>query len=120
MFRFKIALFSVLISGTVLVLFGLFFLSVISTVELKRIDRELLALGESQLHIWHSKEHWENFDRSLRFIYGEKNWKDLIVQVTDANHQALYKSPQWPEKISLESFPAFVKNMATNPGDGHW
>ena len=66
MFRVKIAVFSVLISGAVLIAFGLFFLTVIGRVAMDRMDREVLTLGESQLHVWHPKEHWEDFDRSLR------------------------------------------------------
>ncbi len=113
MFRLKIALFSVLISGSVLVIFGLFFLTVISKVGLDRIDREVLTLGESQLHVWHPKRHWQDFDESLRFIYGQEHWEDLVVQVTDAKDEVLYRSPHWPEQIAIASFPGFDKQMAT-------
>ncbi|MCP4628908.1 MAG: hypothetical protein GY850_36180, partial [bacterium] len=51
LFRVKIALLSVLISGAVLITFGLFFLTVISKFGMDRIDREILTLGESQLHV---------------------------------------------------------------------
>ncbi len=81
-----------------------------------RIDREILSLAESQLHVWHSKKHWQEFDQSLRSIYGQEHWKDLIVQVTDADHQILYRSPHWPLEITTASFPEFDVKMETGPG----
>jgi two-component system, OmpR family, heavy metal sensor histidine kinase CusS len=112
LFRVKIVLLSVLISGTVLVTLGLFFLTTIGKIRMDRIDREIVALGESQLHVWHPKEHWESFDRSLRSIYGPEHWKDLVVQVTDADHRLLYRSPHWPKEFSKASFPEFDRRMA--------
>ncbi len=109
-------LLSTLISGSALVGFGLYFLSVINKVSIDRIDREILALGESQLHVWHPKRHWQDFGNSLRFIYGQDRWKDLAVQVTDAKNQVLYQSPHWPEEISEASFPEFDFKMETGPG----
>ena len=113
MFRIKITLLSVFISGSVLVLFGIFFLTVINSVGMDRMDREVLTLGESQLHVFHSRNHWKIFDRSLRAIYGQKQWKNLIVQVTDINQQILYQSPHWPNKITAAQFPDFDTQMAT-------
>jgi len=118
LFRLKIALLSVLVSGTVLVFLGIFFLTTISQIRMDRIDREIVALGESQLHVWHPKEHWENFDRSLRSIYGPEHWKDLVVQVTDADHRLLYRSPHWPKEISTASFPEFDRRMAPDLDPG--
>lgn len=116
MFRVKIALLSVVISGTVLITFGLFFLSVINRVGMERIDREILALGESQLHVWHLPEHWEEFGRSIRSIYGQSDWKNLIAQVTDVDHLQLYQSPHWPLEINTALFPKFDSMMETNLG----
>jgi two-component system, OmpR family, heavy metal sensor histidine kinase CusS len=118
LFRLKIALLSALISGLVLVGFGLYFLTLISTVGLDRIDREINALGESQLHVWHSKRHWEDFEGSLRSIYGSEKWRDLIVRVTDADHQILYQSPHWPAEITTAAFPGFDTQMEKGPGSG--
>lgn len=118
MFRVKIALLSVILSGAVLITFGLFFLAVIGKVGMDRIDREILTLGESQLHVWHSKQHWQDFDRSLRSIYGQEGWKYLIVQVTDADHQLLYKSPHWPQEITTAPFPDFDFKMEKGPVAG--
>ena len=107
MFRLKIALFSVLISGSILIAFGLLFLSIISRVQLERLDRELLTLGESQLHVLHPAEHWRNFGASLRSIYGEHYQDDLILQVTGANGDMLYTSSHWPAQVTPDIFPEF-------------
>ena len=109
MFRLKIALFSVLISGTILVAFGFHFLSLISKVQLARLDREILTLGESQLHVVHPKGHWQNFSSSLRSIYGEKYQGKLIIQVLGGRQDVLYQSTDWPKTISPASFPAFTQ-----------
>lgn len=115
MFRLKIASLIVLISGTVLVAFGLFFLTMVGRVGIRRIDREILALGESQLHVWHPRVHWQEFDRSLKSIYGSDRWKDLIVQVTGTDNDTLYVSPHWPQEITRELFPDFEVKMAPPP-----
>lgn len=104
MFRLKIALFSVLISGSILIAFGLFFLLMISKVQLERLDRELLTLGESQLHVRHPREHWRNFGNSLRSLYGEQHQDDLILQVTGASGDILYRSAHWPDQIRSALF----------------
>jgi HAMP domain-containing protein len=117
-FRVKIALLSASLSGLVLVGCGMYFLTVISAINLDRIDREINALGESQLHVWHSKKHWEDFEGSLRSIYGPEKWKNLMVSVTDADHQVLYRSPHWLSEITLAAFPDFDREMEKGPRPG--
>lgn len=115
MFRLKIALFSVLISGTILIVFGLYFLSVISRIQLERLDREILTLGESQLHVHHPREHWSNFGNSLSSIYGEEHQDNLVIQVTGGAGDTLYQSADWPEEITIASFPQFESTKAGPP-----
>ncbi|HKV07540.1 MAG TPA: hypothetical protein VJ725_05320, partial [Thermoanaerobaculia bacterium] len=72
-FRFRIALLSTVLSGAVLLAFGIFFLTVIHRVGLARMDREILALGESQLKIRPQGPEGDAgaaLERSLGFIYG--------------------------------------------------
>jgi two-component system, OmpR family, heavy metal sensor histidine kinase CusS len=115
LFRLKIALFSVLLSGSVLVGLGFYSLSVINEVGTARMDREILALGEGHLAVRPPQGYWQNFETSLRFIYGEKRSDNLIVQIKDANNQILFKSPHWPAEISEDSFPGFDRAMDTRP-----
>jgi len=111
LFRIKIVLLSILISGSVLIVFGLYFLDVIHDVSLDRIDREIRTLGEGQLHVWLPRRHWVELDKSLRFIYGDERWKDIIVRVKDASNEILYRSPHWPGGISEDIFPGYDRKM---------
>ena len=114
MFRTKIAILSVTISGVVVFVFGLFFLNIIYSVGVDRIDRELLALGETQLHGQRPRQYWQDFGQSLRAIYGQSRFKDLIVEVTDAEHKTLYRTNGWPPEISTALFPNFDYQMAAD------
>jgi len=115
LFRIKIVLLSILISGSVLIVFGLYFLDVIHDVSLDRIDREIHTLGEGPLHVWLPRRHWVELDKSLRFIYGDERWKDIILQVKDASNEVLYRSPHWPGGISEDIFPEYNRKMDALP-----
>ncbi|MGV8080915.1 MAG: sensor histidine kinase [Syntrophales bacterium] len=115
MFRIKIILLSILISGSVLVAFGLYFLTVIHDVSLDRIDLELRSLGPRSIHVWRFARSGEEMDRRLRSIYGTERWKDIIVQVRTGKNDLLYRSPHWPAAISEDSFPEFDRKMETPP-----
>ena len=104
-FRLKIALFSLLVSGGVLVAFGLAFLAVLYQTGLDRTDRELRRLAEGHLHFRHLPDHWEGFDRSLRFIYGEDAASNLAVQVRDAGGQPHYTSSAFPPALAALRWP---------------
>ncbi len=112
MFRLRIILLSVLLSGSVLVGFGFYFLSVINKAGMDRIDREILALGGTQLHANPPRAHWLDFGKSLRFIYGEERMKNLIFQITGPEKEVFFKSSDWPQEISDASFPEFDHEMA--------
>jgi two-component system, OmpR family, heavy metal sensor histidine kinase CusS len=118
LFRLKIAILSLVTSGLVLVLGGAYLLSVVDRIEMDRVDREVYALGESQLHVWHAKRHWEEFDRSLRSIYGPDKWQELIVLATDADYQTLFRSPHWPIAITQSAFTGFDATMEKGPIEG--
>ena len=96
MFRVKIALLSVLLSGSVLVGLGLYSLSVMNEVGIARMDREILTLGEGHLAVRPPRDYWQNFETSLRFIYGEERSKNLIVLIKDPQNEVLFKSSRWP------------------------
>ena len=115
MFRLKIALLSVLLSGAVLVGLGLYSLSVINKLGMARIDNEILTLGEGHLATRPSPDYWQNFATSLRFIYGEERSENLIVQIKDSGNKVLFKSPHWPAEITADSFPGFDRTMDTRP-----
>ena len=111
MFRVKIALLSVLISGLVLVGLGLYSFSVMNKVNMDRIDREILTLGQGHLAVGPPRGYWQNFEQSLRFIYREGRPENLIVQIKDPGNEVLFKSSQWPVEITEDAFPDFDRAM---------
>lgn len=115
MFRAKIALLSVLLSGTVLVGLGLYSLDLMNKVGLDRLDREISGLGEGHLATRPPRSYWQNFGSSLRFIYGEERSDSLVVQIRDAQNEVLFRSPHWPAEITEESFPGFDRTMDNRP-----
>jgi two-component system, OmpR family, heavy metal sensor histidine kinase CusS len=120
-FRVKIALLSVLLSGAVLVGLGLYSLTVLNKVALARIDQEILSLGQGHLAVGPPRGYWQNFEKSLEFIYGEGRRENLIVQIKDPGNEVLYQSSHWPTEISESVFPDFDRTMERrppDPGDG--
>ena len=112
MFRLKMALLSGVISGVVLVVFGLFFLRAFDRVGLERMDQEIRTLGESQLHVWHAREHWQAFGDSLETIYGKDEAKRRIVKVQGGAGDTLYQSAHWPDAFNDLQFEGFDTTMA--------
>ncbi len=102
----KIALLSLALAGTLVAGFGAFFLSVIHQVGLDRVDREIKALAEGQLHGRHPLDHWQDFGRSLRFVYGDDAATRPAVQVRDPAGNLLYSSPEIPQTIAGITPPA--------------
>jgi two-component system, OmpR family, heavy metal sensor histidine kinase CusS len=115
LFRIKIALLSAMLSGLVLVGLGLYSLSVMNKVGMARIDREILTLGEGHLATRPPRGYWQNFETSLRFIYGEGRWENLIVQIKDPKNEVLFKSAHWPAEITENAFPEFDRTMDDIP-----
>jgi len=105
-FRLKIALLSTGLSGVVLLVFGFFFLSVIHRVGLARVDREMLAIGESLLKAHPFHPHSDvgfDLERSLRFIYGPESRQRFVLQVRNREGVMNYQSPGWP--ASFDAIP---------------
>lgn len=111
MFRLKIVMLSVLLSGAVLVGFGMYSLSVMTRVNMDRIDQEITSLGQGHLSIGPPRGYWENFESSLKFIYGEERLKNLVVQILDPGNEILFKSSHWPAEIHPGLFPQFDRTM---------
>ena len=104
-FRFRIALLSTLLSGAVVLAFGVFFLTVIHRVGLARIDREILALGESQLKMRRDRDAGAELERSLSFIYGPDGGQRFILWSRDRSGETTYRSPNWPAALDESRLP---------------
>jgi two-component system heavy metal sensor histidine kinase CusS len=117
-FRLKIALLSTLVSGSVLLIFGWFFLTVIYRVGLDRVDREIRALGESQLRARPNRDVQAvaaMFERSQHFIYGEAQQHFVFSLLTPAG-EPLYRSPGWPAALLGGRLPRLGEIEEWGPG----
>jgi two-component system, OmpR family, heavy metal sensor histidine kinase CusS len=115
LFRVKIALLSVLLSGSVLVGLGLYSLSVMNKVGMDRIDREILTLGGGHLAVEPPRSYWQNFETSLKFIYREGQSENMIVQIKNARNEVLFQSSRWSAEITEDSFPDFDRAIYNPP-----
>ena len=88
-----------LISGILLLGFGLFFIRMTYKIGIDRTDRELRALVDAEMRKTQPRNHWMRFDESLRALYGESNGKQFVLQVFDHQNKLLFQSDQWQEEI---------------------
>jgi two-component system, OmpR family, heavy metal sensor histidine kinase CusS len=105
-FRVKIALLSTLLSGAVLLAFALLFLAQVKRLGLERIDREILALGESQLKVSPDRDASLELDRSLRFLYGPTGPSRYRLRLRTTSDGLVYRSPEWPPELAETRLPS--------------
>ena len=114
--RLKIALLSLVISGSILVGFGICFLGVISRVQMDRIDREISALCNLPLQRRSPRMFWGDFGKSLQIVHGENLSNQLVACVWDSENRILYKPTQCPPEIANMRLPnlEFEKSQPTD------
>jgi signal transduction histidine kinase len=103
--RLKIALLSLVISGSILVGFGICFLGVISRVQMDRADREIAALCNGPLQRRLPRMFWEDFGKSLQIVHGENQSNQLVACVWDSENKLFYKPAQCPPEIATMRLP---------------
>ena len=69
-FRARIALLSTVLSGLVIVVFGVWAWQVVRWTNLRRIDEDIRELGHRHLHRQQAPHHWGHVGESLQFVYG--------------------------------------------------
>ena len=114
-FRFRIALQSTLLSGVVLLFFGIAFLAVIRHVEMERVDREIRALGESQIRMSRGGEFTRQIEDSLRFVHGEEAPRLFVFEI-ERGGAVVYRSPNWPAALSQLPRPTVLLPAPDHPG----
>jgi two-component system heavy metal sensor histidine kinase CusS len=106
-FRFKIALWSGLIAGVLLVGSILVLWQVSYQFNLDRLDREIRSLGQANLDRVQGPEHWVRLEDALKFVSANQS-AAFIVWVKNYD-QRVYQSPDWPADLAAESFPEPVR-----------
>lgn len=99
-FKFKIALLSFTVSGALLTAFGTLFFAFAFHNGIDRMDREIRTLAESSLHGARPAIYWNNYDRSLSFIYGESNPTRLALLVVNSQDQVVFQSKNAPPELA--------------------
>ena len=108
-FRLKIALISFVTSGALLAVFGLLFFMLSFQSGIERMDREIRTLAESSIHGQRRPDHWENFDKSLQFIYGKEGMSHIALCVKERNGHVFFKSENAPDGLEAISLPSGAK-----------
>ena len=117
-FRFKIALLSTLISGVVLVGFGIAGFLMISRERTAALDAEIRALGTRHPGWIHNRRDFSRLDESLRFVFGDDHREDVILMVKDAGGEVLHTSAGWPEQLDAAKLPLpLADDPAAPPGE---
>jgi two-component system, OmpR family, heavy metal sensor histidine kinase CusS len=102
-FRLKIALFSALISGVVLVGMGAASLYLLCQQKVAAMDTEIRSLGTRHPGWLAGRQNFERLNSALEFIFGEEHKGNMILLVKDAEGKTLYTSPGWPKALAPES-----------------
>ena len=103
-FRLRIAALSTLLSGLVLVAFGVWAWSMVSRSAMERIDTTLRDMAQEHLSFQHGPDHWASLDQSLQYVFGEEN--DVLLRVVDDHGRVLHQSATWPDGLTEAQLPA--------------
>lgn len=98
-FRLKIALLSAVISGLVLVAFGVTAWLLISRQKLESVDTEIRSLGARHPGWIANRGNYQRLDDALKFIFGEAHENQIILLVKDTNGLLLHASSGWPKEL---------------------
>jgi signal transduction histidine kinase len=98
-FKFKIAMLSFAVSGALLTGFGIVFFAFAFHAGLERMDREIRTIADSSLHGPRPPEHWQDFGKSIQFIYGENTNSYIALLVIEENDDILFQSLNMPAEL---------------------
>ena len=105
-FRLKIALLSAVISGLVLVAFGLTAWLLISRQKLESVDTEIRSLGARHPGWIASRGNYQRLDDALQFIFGDAHEQQILLLVKDTQGVVLHVSTGWPKELDATQLDA--------------
>lgn len=110
-FRLKIALLSAVISGVVLIGFGLAAYMVVSRQKAETQDTSIRSLGTRHPGWITSRREFQRLDENLEFVFGSDFQDHVILLVADAGDgSVLHTSPGWPEDLDPGSLDYRLKD----------
>jgi len=101
-FRSKIALLSALISGLVLLGFGMASWYSLYQQKVQGVDTEIRSLGTRHPGWLANHSNFDRLNTSLEFIFGDEHKGQVILLVKDSQGKVLYVSSRWPTAMPPE------------------
>jgi heavy metal sensor kinase len=98
-FRLRIALVSVLISGTVLASFGSLLLYLAYRQIERGVDTEIRLLASRRPGWFGNRGNYQRLDEAIGVVFGGAEQKRIILLVKDASGAVVHVSPTWPTEI---------------------
>jgi heavy metal sensor kinase len=105
-FRTRLALHSMLVSGLVVLAFGVPAWFLIGRIDLQRIDTEVRAHALPHLQWFPDGRHWRSLEEALRYAFGATDEGSVALLVKSTDGQVTVASPHWPKSLAPEYFPA--------------
>lgn len=116
-FRIRIALLSTLISGAVLLAFGLWTWESVQRASLRRIDQSIRELGERHLMMRQDSQYWEHARESLEFVLGDATANPFVFLVKGRDGKVIHASGNWPADLDQNQFPTPLEAGFTETPD---
>lgn len=97
--RLKISLLSALISGLILLGFGLASWFLMYRERLAAVDREIRTLAVRHPGWLANRQSHERLTSLLEFTFGEQRKDNILLLIRDDAGVELYRSPHWPQDL---------------------
>lgn len=113
-FRLRLALLSVLLTGIILVSFGIGTLWLIRDIKFERIDNDIRAYAERECSRDRSIAEWQRLESEFATGFGIRNSSYLIILIQDRYGDTIYRSSHWPASLDSNRFP-WPESSASKP-----
>lgn len=105
-FRLRLAIYSALLTGLVLLAFGLSSWWLIRNARIERIDNTLKFLAEREANRpARGDENWDRVKANMAASLGLRDSGNLLLLLQNRQDQTVYQSAQWPASLEVNSLP---------------
>lgn len=115
-FRLRLALFSALLTGLVVMAFGTGTWWLVRDMRIRELDGDLRAHAEREANKTRSANGWQHIEDKLAAELNARKRGDLLLLVQDRSGAEVYRSIHWPPSLFADGF-AWPEPAATR-GDG--
>ena len=104
-FRLRLAFLSALLSGVVLLAFGISAWWLIRGIKIDHLDSDVHAQAERESQRTRDAAGWQRTEASMASEMGLRDAHDLALMVQDASGKNIYRSSGWPASLRDASLP---------------